>query len=153
MSRTGRCCPMFLGLWLVAGPAPATDIYKWTDEAGRVHYSDSPDSTDALQLEIKSEPPQADPGLPQRRQTRQKLLEQFSDERRTAATKAEQQARQQAAQDQKCDAARKLLRQYTHSGYLYEENEQGERRILNDAERAAEEARLRTAINKNCRQL
>ena len=42
-----------LALWLFAGPA-AAEIYKWTDEQGRVHYSDQkPTGQEFEQVEVQ----------------------------------------------------------------------------------------------------
>ncbi len=40
-----------LSIWIIAGPVSA-EIYKWTDENGQVHYSDSkPDDQEATEIE------------------------------------------------------------------------------------------------------
>ena len=131
-------------------PAQAADVYKWVDEQGRTHYGDRPADESALSVDVESENPDADPVLQERRSKRDKLLEQFADERRQEAEKAEKLAAEKAERERKCASARDKLWQYEHSPYLYELDNEGERRILNDAERAAEENKVRRFLEKNC---
>lgn len=139
-------------LLLTAAPVSvqAAEVYKWVDEQGRTHYGDKPADDSALSVDVESENPEVDPVLEERRRKRDKLLEQFADERRKAAEEAEKLAAEKAERERKCEQTRNRLWQYEHSPYLYETTENGERRILNDAERAAEENRLREFLEKNC---
>lgn len=131
--------------------AQTAEIYKWTDEQGRIHYGDRPVDDTALPVEIDKRPPNPDPELGERRQRRDRLLEQFADERRAEAEEAARLAAEKAERERRCERSRKRLWQYEHSVYLYEKTESGERRILNEDERAAEESSLRQFIDRHCR--
>lgn len=135
---------------LVTGIARADEVYKWVDEEGRIHYGDAPADDSALPVEVETRTPVEDPGLRERRRTRDRLLEQFADERRIETEEAARLAAEKAEQERVCERNRQLLWQYEHSAYLYDENEAGERRILNDAERAAEENKVRRFLKANC---
>ncbi len=127
------------------------EVYKWVDEQGQVHYSDKPSNGDARPLDIDRTPAAPDPQREQRREKRDRLLQQFADERAAARHEAEEQARQKAEHERRCEQARQQLWRYEHSQYLYEETDSGERRILDDSERARQQQQLRDYIAAECR--
>lgn len=128
-----------------------TEVYKWIDDQGQVHYGDKPSDGDARPLDIDRTPAAPDPQREKRREKRNRLLQQFADERAAARRDAEEQARQKAARERRCDQARQRLWRYEHSQYLYEETASGERRILDDNERTRQQQQLRDHIATECR--
>ena len=76
-----------LSIWIIAGPVSA-EIYKWTDENGQVHYSDSkPDGQEATEFEstvstyegvsygtVESAQDRAQEAQPQKAGTRKKVV-------------------------------------------------------------------------------
>jgi len=145
-----RTSILAVALLAASAPALATDVYKWVDEDGRIHYGDRPAGESAEAVEIEPRQPGTDPELEQRRDKRDKLLEQFADERRREAEEAERLAAEKAQRKRECTRARDQLWQYEHAPYLYDTNDDGERRILSDAERAAEENKLRRFLENKC---
>ncbi len=146
-------CPLHHILWpliVVTSTVQAGDVYKWVDDNGRTHYGDTPPDETASAVEIETGKPSVSPHLQERRKKRGKLLQQFAEERRQEAEAAEKLAAEKAERERQCKRTRNQLRQYEHSPYLYETNEDGERRILNDAERAAEQERLRQFLQEHC---
>lgn len=148
MKPPGYFC--LLLVCLTGGPAQADEVYKWVDESGRTHYGDAPADDSALPVKVQTRLPPTDPTLKEHRHTRNKLLEQFADERRSKAEENARLAAEKAERDRRCEHSRNLLWKYEHSAYLYETNESGERRILTDEQRAAEENGLRRFIKANC---
>lgn len=132
-------------------PAGAAEIYKWIDEQGRTHYGDKPAGTNAVPLDIDGKAVPVDTDLLYRYGQRDKLLQQIADERQTKQAETDRLAEQAALRKQRCDQVRQKLWQYEHSSYIYEESSSGERQILDDAGRAAEENRLRQYLNVQCR--
>ncbi|MCS3903022.1 hypothetical protein J2T55_001039 [Methylohalomonas lacus] len=126
------------------------EVYKWVDEQGQVHYGDKPATGSAQSLDIDRTPAAPDPEREQRREKRDRLLQQFADERTTARRKAEEQARQKKERERRCEQARQQLWRYEHSQYLYEDTASGERRILDDDERARQEQQLRDYLDAEC---
>lgn len=141
-------------LWL--SPVHADKIYKWVDEYGQVHYGARPPAADmpAEQVELspsQSQNPESDPGLRDRYERRDRLLQQFAEERAAERkAKAEAEAAEKKRR-QECEQARKTLQIYRNSRYLYDKTATGERRILTDAERAIEENKAAAARDKLCR--
>lgn len=138
-------------LLLLLPISAGAEVYKWVDEQGRVHYGDKPASNSAQPLDIERAPAAPDPRREQRREKRDRLLQQFADERAAARRDAEEQARQKAARERRCEQARQRLWRYEHSQYLYEETASGERRILDDSERTRQQQQLRDHIATECR--
>jgi hypothetical protein len=125
-------------------------VYKWTDAEGRVHYGDRPQDTSATAVPIESAPP-ADPQLDERREREKRLLEVFEEEREAQRREAERLAVERVEQQQRCTRARELLARYQTARYLYGQDEQGNRNILTDAERAAAEADAQQAVDQHCK--
>ena len=145
-----------LPLILVADLAVA-EIYKWVDDSGNVHYSDSPppgDSADEVQLA-----PEPDPqALQQAREDLDRRIQyqrEDSEARRAAKENKKQQQQQQAAQaaelEARCRFARQQLVVVDTQRPVYRENkETGEREYADDEYRAGERARFNKEIAEYC---
>lgn len=138
-----------LALVLAGAAAHGAEIYRWVDPAGGVHYSDRPTDPAARPVEV-APAPQPDPDADGRARRRERLLELFAEERaeRKAAAQAERREREQRRRN--CAAARERLANYEQAGYLYEESDDGERRILSDAEHDEVRRRAREAVEQWC---
>jgi len=135
-------CPLQLG----------AAIYQWTDEHGRVHYSDRPVDQEAKEVEIRTTPAApSQPALPEeRRQRRQRMLDIYNQER--AAKKEEREKAKQAREERKkkCFSARARYDEYNTAGSIYDYLENGERRYLDKAERESFIARLKEDVARYC---
>ncbi len=58
----------------------AAEIYKWTDDRGRIHYGDRPQGGQAIQLDVPNNP-SPDQSPDQRVSDQQRLLELMDAER------------------------------------------------------------------------
>lgn len=145
-----RWSALALSLGCLLSTSVPAEVYKWTDAEGRIHYGDRPQDTSATAVPIESTPP-ADPALNERREREKRLLEVFEDERETQRKEAERLAVERLEQQQRCAFARELLARYRTARYLYEQDEQGNRDILPDEERAAAEADAERAVDQHCK--
>ena len=138
-------------LFAITGNAAAAKVYKWVDQDGNVHFGDRPTDSDAQELELKSHQPAvpAPQPLPDTR-NRATISEVMEEERlrRKEAREKENQARQ--SRQRKCLLARDNLRSMEESGYLYDIDSSGKRRILSDAQRKASEQRAREVVTRFC---
>lgn len=133
--------------------ASAAGIYKWTDEQGRVHYSEHlPTHVPAQEMQLKDVPLVTAPAEDEagRRDMEQRLLRAFDEER--AQKKAQEQARreEQLTRARRCTQARERVQQYETAGSLYDMDKQGNRRTLNDAERYAAEQWAQQEVVRWC---
>lgn len=143
---------LIMGLMLLMlAPMVQAEIYKWVDERGNVHYGERPHGAQAEELKIRNQPGKTRAADPQQRLEKQKRLLQGYERKRREDSKQREEADKKAAEKkQACSQTRDRLQAYEESQYLYRLDENGERQILTDAERAAETDRLRTDIKQYC---
>ena len=143
----------FLIIMTVFASTSTAEIYRWTDDNGQVHYGQRPAGDHAQRLEIRTESPATSSVQPveaERRARQQRLLDAYEYEREQKAqqaARAAHEARQQAVQ---CEQLRNQLRRLDYGGPIYFQTEGGERRYLDDDQRAAEITRLGSAYRKAC---
>ncbi len=130
---------------LGAAPVLASDIYRYTDAEGNVHYVDRPTgASDEERLAISSRPTnpqQVQARAAARYGDRNDDTNEAADAGEKPATRAERAA---AAKEraQQCQKFRDQLETYVTSRRLYRETENGEREYLDDEE--VQEARSKT---------
>ncbi len=152
---------------------PAAAQWKWRDHRGQVQYSDLPPPAgvadkDILQRPNNQPPPRASatpaapaasaaaPTLPPTAkvdpelEARRKKAEQEEAAKEAEKQKAEEQ-RKAAARAENCKRAQAHLRSLDSGMRVARVAENGEREILDDAQRAAEAQRARAIVASECR--
>lgn len=144
--------PALLILFMFFSTNAMAEIFKWVDEQGNVHYSDTPVKADAQQMQIKTESgSQPRVSEQERLERRQRLLQAYDEDR---ARQNEIDAREQKQKDQlkrECVIARDRLARYERSRNLYDFDKDGNRIILEDKEKQRITDTLRQQINQNCK--
>lgn len=132
---------------LVTAPALASDIYKYVDENGTVHYVDRPtgaatEERVAFISQPRGSAPRSSESGPDWRERREA--------RQEAQNAADEEASQQAERAKLCQESRDRLQQYNQARRLYRTDENGERVYLD--EKQVEEARQKVVelIEENC---
>jgi hypothetical protein len=139
---------------LGAGPVSATDVYRWTDENGVVHFGERPPQVGGERIELRQQPGQAkdlDAAAADRRQRQQRLLDAYSYER---SRKKQQQAEVEAAEARdarRCDRLKRHWRSLSWGGPVYYGQDDGGRRYLSESERNAEKRTVRQTYEASCR--
>jgi hypothetical protein len=133
-------------------PLVFAGVYKWTDEQGRIHYSDRPMSESSQPLELAPEILSRDLPATQlyRRQLQQRMLDVYREERaekRQAAEKLKQEKKQNRHQ---CHQARKRYDKFNYSRAIYDRDDSGQRRYLEHKERARYLASLKSEVDRLC---
>jgi hypothetical protein len=136
---------------LLPAGAVATEVYKWVDENGKVHYGDRPAGSQSEKVEVKATPPTQDHDAPAREERTRKLLDQLSDERAEQEKQQAERAEEAAKRKQECALAKKRLENYRNAGYLYKKDKNAERQILSNEERAAAEAEAQKIVDQWCK--
>jgi hypothetical protein len=142
----------FVGL-MVALAAGAADIYRWTDDNGQVHYGQRPPTQGAKRLDMPSTeapPGVTDAAAAERRARQKRLLDAYTYEREQdeAERKREDERARQLVQE--CQRLQRYWRRLAYAGPVYLKGDGGERRYLDDEQRAAEMERLRPAYRQAC---
>ena len=136
----------WLLLLLLLAPVASAQVYKWVDDNGRVHYSETPPAG-TKPSEVK--PPAAQP----QQRPAQDLQSQEIDFRRRQVEQRqieEREAVEDANRRSRCDRAKEILAIAEHARRLYKV-EKGERVFLSDDEQRAAVARRREAVSRYCR--
>jgi hypothetical protein len=134
-------------------------IYKWVDEKGVTHYSESPPSSQKTQ-EVQTAPAAAPAGNAKSQQKELSPQEVEIDFRRRRLEAAEREQKQTddanaakrkiALRKEACIDARNYLEDLESHVPVYRLNERGERDYLEDKDRPASGAKAKKAIAENC---
>jgi len=128
-------------------------VYSWRDSSGEMHYSDQPPADAAAkQLAVPSAPSSAGESGNSKSWSEQEL--EFR-KRRAAAADAEQKSANEQQQSQakqaNCRSARNTLQGLESGTIRYKLGDTGDRVALEGADRDAEVARARAAVDSWCK--
>jgi hypothetical protein len=149
-SHGGRNVPVFI--FICAGLCFGTvhaEVYKWTDKAGNVNYSDQPPTEAANPVpgtRSSYDPTQAIKDLNEKEQDYRKRQEDAA----KARDKASKDAEDARIRQQNCDQARNQMGQLQDSARLYTTTPDGAKRYMNAADRQQAVDNAQQAIKKNC---
>lgn len=151
---------LLIALLLFTGGVLAdSEIYRWVDEDGNIHYSDCPppaeEDCEAEIIQAAPEPREEDVNRAQEElgalMAEQEESKELRDRERQARLHEEARAEEQAVADtMNCVRARDNLRTLQVPRAVYHLNAEGERVYLSDEERMAEILMLQDYIEKNC---
>ena len=136
-----------------AGGAMASEIYKWVDEDGNVHYEDRPSgaaSEERLAMTFSRTSNSAVNERVKARLDRQATREEARATAAAAEKEAANNAQAAAEQQQACERARTRLESYLQSRRLYRTDENGERVYLDDAQRQEARRKAEEQITEFC---
>ncbi|MGI9295012.1 MAG: DUF4124 domain-containing protein [Pseudomonadales bacterium] len=141
-----------VSLSLAAGSVLASEIYRYTDSEGNVHYVDRP-TGDPSETRMSISSKRTNPNVVQARvQARNKV----TTERREAAaaapkekTVAEKRA-DRKKREAECQSNRQRMETMIASRRVYRENDSGEREYLDDAQRQEARDKIQELIEESC---
>ena len=136
-----------------SGPTLASEIYKWTDADGNVHYVDRPTGEPTEQrMDITYK--RTDSASVQARASARRDSQAALREARTAKDEEKQTLEEQRAEaeerQQKCENYRAKLETMVTSRRLYREDDNGERVYLDDAEIQKARQRAEELVAEYC---
>lgn len=140
---------------LVAGSAIASDIYRYTDADGNVHYVDRPSGADTEQrvaIASRRSAPRPSPSRsvqPQTTAAAAPAQAEAAEPEPTKKTRSEKIA-EKKAREERCASYRAKLETMVTSRRLYRETDDGEREYLSDAEIDDARAKAQELIEENC---
>ena len=144
-----RLLPLLLAGLLMSAPVGA-QVYKCTDAAGKVQYTDSPCGESSTAIRKPAAPPSPAASQNERMQKTHRLLDAMEAERNEEKRLAAQDRAEKEKRKRNCGIARDRYRQLTTAARLYDLDEEGNRVILNDPQRAAAEARAKADVETWC---
>ena len=130
-------------------------VYKWTDENGKVHYSDKPFNQESKELEIKKQPNKQEIRKAKQRtssflkhQSKKRSVEEENENERKLSTKKKEAAKRKLTH--LCKQARREKINLSRGFRSYIKKENGDRHFLSDAEKENKIEILRQKIKENC---
>ena len=151
-----KCSWLFLTVTTIAVAASSAaisgEIYKWTDDAGNVHYEDRPTENQAverLQIASRSTDNAAIRDQAQARIEDKKVADQIASEAPEKMSRREIRAENARRQEQ-CQKYRDQLDQVLRSRHLYRAGDDGERTYLDEAETQVERTRVEDQVKEYC---
>ncbi|MBI5751558.1 MAG: DUF4124 domain-containing protein [Hydrogenophilales bacterium] len=153
---------LFLSMVLLISVAIASPgIYKWVDEKGVTHYSETPPPSEQKAKKIEVKPPSPVSGAEggggegkswqqkeQEFQKRQAEREEARKQQEAADTAARREAK---IREERCATAKHNLETLQMRTPVYRTDEKGERVYVDDRVRAAEIARMKKEIETYCK--
>lgn len=135
----------------LASAATASEIYKWTDENGNVHYTDKPLEPSSERMNIAS---RSTDNSAVQSQT-QARLERKADAAEAAANapagpSPEDLRAEKKKRAEQCTMYRERLTRFIQTRHLYRENESGDRTYLDEAEMLAAQEEVQDQIKEYC---
>lgn len=149
--RRARLTQGLIGLALVlASGFAAAAMYKWVDEQGQVHYSQSP-PLDQQSEKVKAPPPPPASAADEQSKLQQQIddLEKRQEERAKAAESEQKSAEEAAAFKAACERAKSNLQALTSRGQV-SLKDGDEYRVMTEEERQARIARAKRQIEEYC---
>jgi len=132
--------------------AAQAQIYQWQDENNRTVISDLPPSGKVRQQrKIETETPTANAPTGKTMADREMEFRKRQKDSREAAEKAEKEQRMNVQRKEDCEASRRSLQVLESGERLALRDSKGERYFIDDAQRAQEIAKVREAIQVNCK--
>jgi len=129
------------------------EIYRWTDENGKVHFSDKPIGDKAKKIDIKEQP--AEPVNTQTSEDRKRKVQQYlrarQEERAELDRQDEEKKKLRKERKVKCAEFKHRYKETIEARAVYFRNKDGTRSYLGEKERAKEEAFLKAGVNKWCK--
>ena len=126
----------------------ATEIYRWIDEHGRVHYGDRPhDNAESIDV---TPPRIGDQELQRRHKRRQKIVSEYARERNEKATAAAADKAEKTRMARNCAIAKENLWQFENSARVVQRDDAGNRTVLDGDVYDAAHGRLRTRVGQWC---
>jgi len=139
---------VFLGL--LSGLSHA-EVYRWTDDKGKVHFGDRPTTDNASEVKIK-EPKVATPTKndSDRKQDAARFLRSRELDRIEKAQQKQKSQQQAAKRARKCKTAKLELRKLREARLLYTKDKSGKKHYITDAERASEKKKTADIVDYWC---
>lgn len=136
----------FLFLLALAPLLAQAEIYRWTDEQGRVHFGQRPQAN-AERVEVRPQVLERDAQTRERENRSERFFQARRDER---TQREERQQAEQLERDRACGVLRSRLQRLEAGRTFYSADAQGDRHYYSDAEVEAARRELRARVVEDC---
>ncbi len=132
------------------------EIYKWVDENGKVHYSQTPPDKSAEKMDIEHDAESSTEShqnnqAPSSIENQRRYSDYLEQERLERKEQREQKKKEKEEARTKCNNVRAQLSDMEQGGILYYElDKDGERKFVDEERVEARKSKLRNYLNRNC---
>ena len=132
------------------------EVYKWTDEYGQVHYSDTPPSEETPGYQLRPSGSAGNTSTQEsltdaeRRARQKKLSNSLETDRREKEQADARRKEQQAKREHNCKVARKEASASKRANLIYDYDQQGNRVYYSEAKKQRYLESLRAEVRKWC---
>lgn len=132
-----------------------SEIYKWTDENGRVHFSDKAKSKNADVVDLKQDKPttKRSPSEQNSLENTRRFLRALEDEKAIKLEKSEKLAEKRNKTAAYCQRLKKEMTIYNKGYAIVRYNEKGEHEYLTDQEIASQKGKFEQKWKEYCEDL
>jgi hypothetical protein len=145
--------PFLAWFWWVICALPLdalAEVYKWTDDQGQVHYTQSPPAGGGTADVIKPPPKVDTEGALKKLEDQKKQAETQRESQLKAAEEKKKTEQAAAGREKQCEEARSRLAGLTNAPRIYKFDPQGNRQWMDDAERQSAIAETQKNITEFC---
>ena len=139
-----------LACLLPTGAGAGAEVFKWSDDEGKIHYGDRPPYEGDVET-VRTPPPPSDSAVLQSRSRLDHLRSEVYESEKVRENEKKTAAREREARERRCLEARYQLRVAEFEGPVFRGDERGERVYLADDARAAKREHAQKLIEVNCR--
>ena len=125
----------------------AAKIYTWTDEHGKVHFSDKP----IVNENVTTVEPSINNNVAETVTKDNQWQQNYNKNKQAKAEKAKESAEEKKKKQYVCNRLKSKLATIEQGGRLYAMSPEGERSYYSDTQLKAENKKLTKAIKKTCR--
>lgn len=149
--------PLIINIFILTFPfiisnTTYAEVYKWVDENGKVHFSQTPPDNSAEKVEINNnESTVDDVDNRSAKQKEQKYLEYLRQERLDKEENKAKENEKQAKLQARCERKLADYEALQAGGRFYELNERGERIFLSNDQMNEAKKTLKIILDKSCR--
>ena len=144
---------VFLAIFLLSPSIGQTEIYKWVDENGKVHFDDRIGTGNKEKIEVRTTDTSSNPNteLQENVDQENKLLEIYEEERKEKNLKVSAEREEENKLKKECAKAKKYKEKIDTNSRHFILDEKGERIYLNEEEIDTKAQKLNEFIDKNCK--
>lgn len=145
-----KALKVFLSGVLVSALPVLADVYQWTDENGKVHFSDKPPANQSAEnITDITKPINIESNTTEREKIRDIFAPLTEEEQRYQEQEAQGRTREQLRKQQQCAELRKRLN-FFQTQRFYWVDDSGKETNATEAERQEAISALQKAINDKC---
>jgi hypothetical protein len=155
MQSLMRIMAVFCLLACLPAQVLLAEVYRWTDEQGRVHFSDQPpdekgEAFDVKSFQLKVPEVKENPELQRHRQLLRKSFAADDLQKAENSKRQQELSAKKAERKAYCQSVKNRLKRSVRAGYVYDVDKKGNKIVLSDEQRNDYERDLQSAIKKYC---